>query len=92
VQYSKDQLESPHSHNIYVISKWYIPKCIRHSWIWINPKTPFQPVADPGGANPVMASHQSCQWSLAPLWGRKSNNGIVNLSKCKAPPMKKYPH
>src|SRR6218665_955479 len=27
--------------------------------------------------------HGSCQWSLAPLRGRKSNDSIVNLSKCK---------
>ena len=27
--------------------------------------------------------HRRWQWSLAPLGGRKSNDSIVNLSKCK---------
>src|SRR6218665_1709082 len=41
-------------------------------------------VADPGGGtNPAMAPHQSWQWSVAPLGGRKSNDSIVNLLKCK---------
>ena len=40
-------------------------------------------MADPGGANPAMALHRNWQWNLAPLGGRKSNDSIVNLSKCK---------
>src|SRR6218665_3915860 len=35
------------------------------------------------GANPAMPPNRSWQWSLAPLGGRKSNDSIVNLSKCK---------
>jgi len=40
-------------------------------------------VADPGGANPAMAPHRYWQWSLAPLWDRKSNGSIVILLKSK---------
>ena len=40
-------------------------------------------MADPGGANPAMAPHQSWQWSLAPLGGRNSNGRIVNLCQFK---------
>src|SRR6218665_1454553 len=35
------------------------------------------------GANPAMAPHRSCQWSLAPLGGRNSNGRIVNVCKFK---------
>jgi len=40
-------------------------------------------VADPGGANPAMPPHQNWQWSLAPLWDRRSNGSIVILLKSK---------
>jgi len=36
-----------------------------------------------GGGKSGHGSHGSCQWSLAPLGDRKSNDSIVNLSKCK---------
>ena len=45
--------------------------------------TPAQSVADPGGGKSGHGPHGSCQWSLAPLGGRKSNDSIVNLSKSK---------
>ena len=35
------------------------------------------------GANPAMAPHWNWQWSLAPLWDRKSNGSIVILLKSK---------
>jgi len=43
-----------------------------------------------GGANPAMAPHGSWQWSFAPpVGGRKNNDSIVKLAKCKnfAPPL-----
>ena len=43
----------------------------------------FVTVADPGEGKSGHGPHRSWQWSLAPIGGRKSNDSIVNLSKCK---------
>ena len=50
-------------------------------WVCVCPEM----VTGSGGSrgNPAMAPHRSWQWSLAPLGGRKNNDSIVNLVKCK---------
>ena len=43
----------------------------------------MESVADPRGANPGITPPSKLAMEFGPLGGRKSNDSIVNLSKCK---------
>jgi len=53
-------------------------------WMLLHLCSEFRDSCGSRGTNPAVAHpHRSRQWNLAPLGGRKSNDSIVNLSKCK---------